>query len=173
MKKIKAIFASIAAAAVISIPLAACSDDDDDKTVDQVPEAFVEALKKVEPDAQNVKWETAGSYRVAEFTKNMVDYDVWFGTDAAWAMTEKDYGKDFFLVPDNAVNEAFAKGEYSSWTVDDIVYYQQTTDEFYVIEVETAGQPDMDLFYTTEGEMFKAIPSDGAPEILPTTVVSR
>ena len=65
------------------------------------------------------------------------------------------------------------KANNSSWTVDDIVYYQQTTDEFYVIEVETAGQPDMDLFYTTEGEMFKAIPSDSAPEILPTTVVSR
>ncbi len=173
MKKIKAIFASAAAVALIAFSLPACSDDDDDKSVDQVPEAFVEALKKVEPEAKNVKWETAGSYRVAEFTKNMVGHDVWFDTEAAWAMTEKDFGKDFFLVPDNAVNEAFAKGEYSSWTVDDIVYFRQTTDEFYVIEVETAGQPDMDLFYTTDGEMFKAIPSASAPEILPTTVVSR
>ena len=55
----------------------------------------------------------------------------------------------------------------------DISYYKQTTDEFYVIEVETAGQPDMDLFYTTGGEMIKAIPSASVPDILPTTVISR
>lgn len=52
MKKIKAIFASAAAVALIAFSLPACSDDDDDKSVDQVPEAFVEALKKVEPEAK-------------------------------------------------------------------------------------------------------------------------
>ena len=173
MKKAKTFFAGAVAIAMMAVSLPACSDDDDNNGINNVPEAFVNALKKVEPDAKDVKWETEGAYRVAEFKKNMADYDVWFDANAAWAMTEKDFGKDFFLVPDNAVNAAFAKGEYGTWTVDDISYYKQTTDEFYVIEVETAGQPDMDLFYTTGGEMIKAIPSASVPDILPTTVISR
>ena len=134
MKKAKTFFAGAVAIAMMAVSLPACSDDDDNNGINNVPEAFVNALKKVEPDAKDVKWETEGAYRVAEFKKNMVDYDVWF---------------------------------------DAIIYYKQTTDEFYVIEVETAGQPDMDLFYTTGGEMIKAIPSASVPDILPTTVISR
>jgi len=169
MKKIKAIFACAVALVVMATSLSACSDDD--KGITDIPKAFIEALKKVEPEAKNVKWEKKGAYRVAEFKKDMVDCDVWFDTNAAWAMTEKDFGTDFFRVPDNAVNEAFAKGEYGSWTVDDISYYKQTTAEFYVIEVETAGRPDMDLFYTPAGELIKAVPSATVPDILPDTVI--
>ena len=51
---------------------------------------FCECSEKVEPDAKDVKWETEGAYRVAESKKkNMVNYDVWFDANAAWAMTEK------------------------------------------------------------------------------------
>lgn len=171
MNKIKTIFASALAMALMAVSLPACSDDDDNNGIKNIPEVYVNALKKVEPEAKNVKWEMEGIYRVAEFDKNRVGYDVWFDGNATWVMTEKDYGKDFFLVPHNAVNEAFAKGQYGSWTVDDISYYQQLTDEFYVIEVETSGQPDMDLFYTPSGELFKVIPSENAPDILPNTVV--
>lgn len=174
MRRIKTIFALALVLSVSAGVLQSCSDDDDNKNANApVPAAFVQALKQIEPDAKNVKWETEGAYRVAEFDKNGVGYDIWFDAKATWAMTEKDFGRDFFLVPDNAVNAAFAKGEYGTWTVDDISYYKQTTDEFYVIEVETAGQPDMDLFYTTDGTMIKAVPSATAPDILPGTVVSR
>lgn len=174
MRRIKTILALALAVSVSAGVFQSCSDDDDDKNAGApVPAAFIQALKQIEPDAKNVKWETEGVYRVAEFDKNGVEFNVWFDAKAAWAMTEKDFGRDFFLVPDNAVSTAFAKGEYGMWTVDDISYYKQLTDEFYIIEVETAGQPDMDLFYTVDGTMIKDIPSAASPDILPGTVVSR
>lgn len=165
-------FCLSAVAMAMAIPFAACSDDDD-KPSAGVPQSFVEALKAIEPDAENVKWETEGPWRVAEFDKAGVECEVWFDAMSAWAMTEKDFGRDWFLVPDNAVNNAFATGEYGTWTVDDIKYYLRSSDEFYVVEVEKTGQPDMDLFFSKTGEMFKAAESSAVPDMRPDTVVNR
>ena len=86
-------------------------------------------------------------------------------------MTELDYGKDLFLVPDNAVSAAFPKSEYGTWQIDDITHYIQLDNEFYVFEVEKAGQPDMDVYFSVSGEMLKAVKSDGNPDIRPDTVI--
>ena len=171
MKNLRTFIAGAVAMAAMAVAFPACSDDDDNRDISAVPPAFVQALDKVVPDAKNVKWEREGEYRVAEFYKNGVDYDVWFDASAAWAMTEMDYGRDFMLVPHNAVNEAFSKGDYAYWKVDDISYYEQTSDAFYVIEVEKAGQPDTDLYYALDGTMRQAIPSASSPDIFPVTVV--
>lgn len=153
--------------------LQSCSDDDDDDVVESaVPEKYTSALKEAYPDVKSPNWEIKGSYYVAEFTKNMVDYDVWFDSSAAISMTEQDYGKDLFLVMDNSVSAAFAQGEYGTWTIDDISHYTRTSDEFYVFEVEKAGQPDMNLYYNTDGELVNAIQSSQAPDITPTTTLA-
>ncbi len=174
MKKFVSIFAFALTIAAMAVVMPSCSNDDDDDdhyVTNKVDAAFNSALKDMFPDAQNVKWERKNEYRVAEFDKNGVGYDVWFDKTTAWAMTESDYGKDFFLVPDNAVTGAFSRGEYGTWTVDDITAYKQKASEFYVFEVEKAGQADMDVFYTADGTFIKAVPSDTAPDILPTTAV--
>lgn len=158
------------------LSITSCSDDDDDKnTVNpgNIPDSYIEALQKAVPgvDLKSVSWERKGTYRVAEFTKNMVDYDVWFTESSTWAMTEKDYGQDLFMVPDNDVLDAFGKSQFSNWKLDDISHYKRPTDEFYVIEVEYAGQNDTDLFYATDGTLLKIAAADGAPEITPASVI--
>lgn len=174
MKKFRRVFAFAFALAAIAVMMPSCDSDDDDKDTyitNKVDAAFNNALKEQFPDAQNVKWEKKNEYRVAEFTNAGMEYDVWFDKTTAWAMTETDYGKDIFLVPDNAVSAAFPLGEYGSWTIDDITHYRRSDTEFYVFEVEKVGQADMDLFYALDGTLIKAIPSDTAPDILPTTPI--
>lgn len=152
----------------ISLAFVACNDDDDHISV---PDEFQAALKQQYPDVKYVDWERKGQYRVADFQQNAVDYDVWFDKSAKIVMTELDYGKNIFLVPDNAVSAAFPESEYGTWQLDDIKHYKQLTNEFYVFEVEKPGQPDMDVYFTVSGELIKAVRSDETPDIRPDTVI--
>lgn len=154
----------------VGFSMQSCSDDDDDDN-SSVQTEYVNALKALYPDATNVKWEINKGYRVAEFTKKFVSYDVWFDQKATLAMTELDYGRDLFLVPDNAVTTAWSTGDYATWTLDEIKHYKQLSNEFYVFEVEKAGQPDMDLYYDVNGTLLKSIASESAPEIYPDTAI--
>lgn len=151
----------------LSFAFTACDDDDNVN----VSSEFETALKQQYPDAQNVKWEKKGKYRVAEFDKNNIEYDIWYDQTAKCVMTELDYGKNVFLIPDNAVSAAFAQGEYGTWQIDDIKHYKQLSNEFYVFEVEKQGAPDMDVYYNTAGSQLKAILSDAAPDIRPDTTI--
>ena len=166
--KIKSILAAFLMLTSFSFGLVACDDDDNHANV---PSEFEAALKQQYPDAKNVEWERKGKYRVAEFVINAVEYDIWYDQSAKCVMTELDYGKNVFLVPDYAVSAAFAQSEYGTWRIDDIKHYKQLNNEFYVFEVEKQGEPDMDVFYNTSGQQLKAIPSDSAPDIRPETVI--
>ena len=146
----------------------ACNDDDDHIAV---PDEFTTALRQQYPDVDKVKWERKGEYRVAEFTKNAVEYDVWFDRSAKCVMTELDYGKNMFLIPDNAVSAAFPNSEYGDWTIDGIKHYKQLNNEFYIFEVEKRGQRDMDVYFTPSGELIKAVVDDSTPDIRPDTVI--
>lgn len=169
-KQFKSILALLMLAVGMTMTFVACSDDDDDNI--DVSGAFTTALKQAYPNAKNVEWEKKGVYRVAEFEQNFVDYDIWFDHSAKIVMSVFDYGKDLFLVPDNAVNAAFAESEYGTvWQLDDIKHYKQLTNEFYVFEVEKNGQPDMDVYYNVAGELIKAVQSDKTPDILPETQI--
>jgi len=169
MRKLKTIFASMLMLAAMSVTFSSCGDDNDEDDIPNPSGALNAALDKLYPSAPNVKWESKNNYRVAEFTQNGVEYEVWFDKTAVWAMTEMDFGKDIFLIPDNKVSAAFSSGEYSTWTIDDISLYKQKANEFYIFEVEKAGKPDMSLFYTTEGSMIKAVESSTVSDILPDT----
>lgn len=165
---LKTILSLLMLFAGMSVAFIACNDDDDHVAV---PDEFKSALLQKYPDVKHVDWERKGEYRVAEFTKAAVEHDIWFDSNAKLVMTELDYGKDLFLVPDNAVSAAFPKSEYGTWQIDDIKHYIQLDNEFYVFEVEKAGQPDMDVYFSVSGEMLKAVKSDGNPDIRPDTVI--
>ena len=166
--KIKSMLAALIMLTGLSFGFVACDDDNDNV---KVPSEFETALKQQYPDAQNVEWERKGKYRVAEFVKNAVEYDIWYDQSAKCVMTELDYGKNVFLVPDNAVSAAFAESEYGTWQIDDIKHYKQLNNEFYIFEVEKQGEQDMDVYYNTSGQQLKAIPSDVAPDIRPDTTI--
>ncbi len=167
-KSIKSLFAVLLLVAGMSFVFTACSDDDDDV---KVPDIFTTALKQHYPDVKNVEWEKKGVYRVADFQKEGIDYDIWFDNEAKLVMTELDYGENINGIPDTEVASAFLNGEYGSWIIDDVKYYKQITNEFYLIEVEQPSQPDMELYYNMSGELIKAVRSDTAPDILPETVI--
>lgn len=156
----------------------ACSDDDDDNVtppVANVPEAVTNAFKTKYPDVNisQVKWEYKGNYIVAEYktTANMKDVDAWFSKSGEWKMTETDFGKDLFLIP-TELNVAFNKSDYALWTIDDISLYEypDQTKDFYMFEVEKAGQQDMAVYFKTDGTLIKAA-VDTDTEITPDTSI--
>lgn len=171
MKNIKKIFACAILLAGLSLSLPSCSENDGDNGLVAVPQEYETALKQMLPDVRNVQWETAGEYRVAEFVRGEAEYDVWFDSKVDLAMTKQDFGRNFYNLPDNDMAIAFPTSEYGSWVVDDISYYEQRGDEFYVVEVEKYGEPDMELFFTTGGGLITAIRADAAPDVMPNTSV--
>lgn len=143
----------------------ACDDDDSANNKIDVPEAVTNAFQAKYPDVavNSVEWAMKSGYYVAEYhtTANMREVEAWFATDGTWRMTETDNGKDLFLVP-TAVSTAFSKSDYATWTIDDIDYYEypDATKNFYLIEVEKAGQPDTALYFAIDGSLLKTTPAD-------------
>lgn len=153
-----------------AIGFVACDDDDDNKTPDMnVTGEYVQALTARYPTAYRVEWERKGPWHVADFYIDRDEMEAWFDADARWVMTRTELGKNLLSVP-TVVANAFASGDYSTWTIDDIDYYEKPDMEFYVIEVENPGRPDMDLFYGTDGVLIKAIQAVDT-EITPDTVI--
>lgn len=165
----------LAIATIGFLTLGSCDDDSSNPPVQTTPEAVVKGFQNKYPDVdtQTVKWEKKGTYYVAEYKKvaNMEDVEAWFTATGEWKMTETDFGKDLFLLPP-AINVGFNKTDYSSWTIDDIDLYEYPDESrnFYLFEVEKAGQPTTNLFFKTDGTLIKAAPDTDA-DITPDTVI--
>lgn len=159
--KTRFLFLTLALATMVGF--SSCSDDDDNKDVDRndVPEAYQEALKAKYPEAVNVKWEKTPRYYIAEFQKPQEEYDVWFGSEAEWAMTEIDYGHNLFFIP-AAINEALAKSPYGTdHTIEDVSMFERIDRTFYLIEVEPmSGGADTYLYYAPDGTLIKTTTQD-------------
>ncbi|MCM1293301.1 MAG: PepSY-like domain-containing protein [Bacteroides sp.] len=171
-------FLSLLIATIGLVSFAACSDDDDDNTIDpaNVPTQVLSAFKAKYPnvDINKVHWETKGQYTVADYDQvgTLEDVEAWFKTSTGtWAMTETDYGKDLFLIPAD-INKAFAQSEYSYWTVDEIYLYEypDNANNFYLFEVEKTGQQDMAVYFDTTGKLIKAV-VDNNIDITPDTAL--
>ena len=83
-------------------------------------------------------------------------------------MTELDFGTNLGLLPD-AVERAFLNGQYANWRVDDIDKFERTDRTFYLIEIETKGQQDRDLFFAEDGSILKDEVDKDNNEVTPTT----
>lgn len=172
--KLKLFYLAIATIGLIS--LSACDDDDSPNPPAQnIPEAVVKGFQTKYPDVDPkiVEWEQNGVYYIAEYKKlsNMEDVEAWFTTAGEWKMTETDFGKNLFLLP-TLINEAFNKTDYNSWTIDDIKLYEYPDESrnFYLFEVEKAGQPTTNLFFKPDGTLIKTAPDTGT-DINPDTVI--
>lgn len=140
--------------------LTGCADDNDVKA-NEVPLAYKTALSALYPDAVKVEWERDGGYYVADFTRYGHDYDVWFGSEASWAMTEIDYGNTLVGLPSGVI-AAFANSGYEiDYTIDEVNEYQRPADTFYLIEVEhDKGGADVHLFYGPDGTLLRTATAD-------------
>lgn len=131
-------------------------DDDEDKFA--APEAVQAAFSQQYSGATRVEWEYERSgYIVAEFWKDNKEHDAWYTADGSWMMTEIDHGRNIDALP-QAVRDGFYASAYAQWVVDDIDEIQRPDYEaIFKIEVEQRGQQDHDLYFDTNGTLFRDV----------------
>lgn len=149
--------------------LTAC-DDKDNNALDREYTNYTLALQQRYPTATNIKWEIEGIYHVADFYVDHNEMEAWYNGDIRWMMSRTEMGRNLLSVS-GIVADAFASGDYGTWSIDDIDFYEKPDRQFYVFDVENPGQPDMLLFYNTDGTMIKAIPDTNGFEITPDTAI--
>ncbi len=134
----------------------ACSDDDDDDDM-SVPEAVRSAFTQKYGNV-GVDWDLEGQYFVAEFRKDSREHEAWFTTGGVWNMTTIDYGKSITGLP-SAVQEGFNASPYTNangWIIDDVDKIERSNyDDVFKIEVEQRGNPEKDLYFDANGNLFR------------------
>lgn len=141
------------ALALLTMSFVSCNDDDD-ANWDIVPTEVRTAFAEKYPSAQKTEWENKGGYKVAEFVHNSMGASAWFDTSGIWYMTETDI--PFNSLP-QAVKDAFAASDYSTWRIDDVdMLERKDTEVVYVIEVELQNN-EVDLYYSAEGILIKSV----------------
>lgn len=162
--KLKMYFALLAMG---MIGLQSCSDDDDLPS-SKVPEAVRNAFDNSFSNTANLSWETKtvskGQYYKAEFynkSDNNYKTEAWYTADGAWYMTETEM--PYNAIP-QAVKTSFESSEYASWKRDnevDRIERNAVKEIIYIIEVESPQDVDMDLHYSADGILVKAVNDDG------------
>lgn len=132
----------LATAALVS----SCDKDDDSIPVDQTIES---AFKSQYPDITRVGWEMKAGYYVAEFRVNGLEAEAWYTSEGVWYMTETDVR---YADMPQAVKSTFEASEYATWRIDDIDHYKTTTNEFYLLELES-GNREVHLKIDPEGNI--------------------
>lgn len=151
--KTKARFFGLFLALFGVVVLTSC-DKEDDIRLSDVPVAVMNAFELKYPNVGYAEWEKKKGYYVADFWQEGMDTHVWIDSNAEWKMTELDFGPNIQLLP-QAVQDAFQGGKYANWRVDDIDKYERYDRTFYLIEVETKGEKERDLYYDERGVLLK------------------
>ncbi len=149
---------------IIVLGLGACDNDDDKYTPD---ESVRTAFGKMFPDVVKVEWEHKLGYAVAEFKDNGKEKDAWFSLDGTWMLTETEVRVADIPV---AITQDIADGQYAGWKIKDADYLERKDMEaIYVIEIEK-GEEELDLYYSPEGKLLKAIAEGGNHQAVPVPV---
>ncbi|PDP48018.1 hypothetical protein CLI82_00685 [Porphyromonas gingivalis] len=145
------VFKFLASMVLFAGLFAACNKEGNDLINSTSDEAAT--LATMYPNAQNVRWEQEGEFRVAEFMNEGVKSEAWF-LRSIWQYTEIDI--PYSALP-KAVRAAFEASEYAKWKIEDIDKVERNgTEVFYVIEVEKGGQ-EVDLYYMPNGKLIKTV----------------
>ena len=146
-----------------------CDNDDDDIRVSDVPNAVMNTFEAKYPNVSYAEWENKQGYYVADFWQEGIETHVWIDSKAEWQMTELDLGVNLQLLPE-AVRNAFQSGQYANWRVEDIDKYERTDRTFYLIEIETKGKQDRDVYYAEDGSILKDEVDRENNDVTPSTV---
>ncbi|WP_018109452.1 PepSY-like domain-containing protein [Bacteroides propionicifaciens] len=142
------------AGSLLSISLWSCNDDDENDSAKHIPEPVKIALTQKYPDAKKVEWETKREYHVAEFYQNKNEVSAWFDGSGVWLMSQTDLQFTALLI---AIQNDFKAGAYKSWVVEDVdMLERKDFDVVYILEAEL-GKEEVDLYYSAEGILVKAI----------------
>lgn len=96
-------------------------------------------------------------YEVADFHLSGNKAEAWFDNKGNWVMTKTEI--NFGLLPE-PVRLNLNGGEYKNWKPTDFDKLERSNAAtVYVIEVEQ-GEQEVDLYYTEDGVLLKAVPDD-------------
>ena len=154
--------------ALFGVVLLTSCEKEDDIHVSDVPVAVLNTLEVKFPNVNRAEWESKHGYYVADFWQEGIDTHVWIDQKAEWKMTELDFGMNIQLLPD-VVRNAFQNGQYAGWKVDNIDKYERPDRTFYLIEIETKGEKDRNLFYDEAGSLLKDEVDRENDDVTPTT----
>ena len=151
-----------------AVVLTSC-DKEDDIRISDVPSAVMNSFDANFPNASHAEWEKKSGCYVADFWQDGMDMSAWYNPNGEWLMTESDLGVNLSVLP-QAVQDAFKSSQYANWHVDDIDKYERPNDVFYLIEIETKGESDRDLFFAPDGSLLKDDVDKENNEVTPSIV---
>lgn len=159
--KLRMYFALLALGAV---SFASCdNDDNDDIDISNVPADVRNTFDGSYSNIANLKWETENvsqqSYYKAEFNNksdNNYQTSAWYSPEGKWQMTETEMPYNAIPAP---IRAAFENSPYATWKKDNEIDKIERPDSetVYIIEVESATDEDVDLYYSADGVLIKAI----------------
>ena len=135
-------------AIVLTFTMVACGDNDEDLSPGQVPAVVKEKFETMFPGVTE-KWKKRkrGFYR-AEFFNSMGKYVyVYFQTDGTWVSTVTE------IYPSELpqVVKDYVAANYAGWYIDDAVREEAPGGNFYMLELDRAGEHEIYLQITEEG----------------------
>ena len=151
-----------------AVVLTSC-DKEDDIRISDVPSAVMNSFDANFPNASRAEWEKKSGCIVADFWQDGMDMSAWYNPNGEWLMTESDLGVNLSVLP-QAVQDAFKSSQYANWHVDDIDKYERPNNVFYLIEIETKGESDRDLFFAPDGSLLKDEVDKENNEVTPSIV---
>lgn len=120
---------------------------DGDITADQVPAVVAAALADLYPYAVVKEWEIEGGYFKAEFRlSDGTEAEAYFDVDGYWIRTKMDYHG---ALPASITD--FIALNYAGYKVDDVEYVQTPVGDYYEVELERKGRPDVTLLIGADG----------------------
>ena len=120
----------------------ACSSDDELNIPPAVTATFELMYPGVTPE-----WEIEQNLWKAEFRKDGKEMDAWFQTDGVWVMTETDIA----MTELPAAVVAAVNANYPDYAIDDADWVETPLQDYYEVELDKKGQPDVHLKITEEG----------------------
>lgn len=126
--------------------LQSCDDDENVATIN-VPAAVQAAFNQRYPDTSVEGWEGEIGLFKAEFRNGTQEAEAWFKPDGTWVRTETD-------VPVNALPQAvrdYVAANHPGYHIDDADYLESPEGNFYELELEKNGSPDVYLQIRADG----------------------
>lgn len=135
---------------LLAVPLTfvSCSDDDDDNKFNFVTEAVHNAFQNLYPQVQPYDWEIEGAYIKAEFYKDNLHSEAYFTPEGAWVRTETDFRG---TLPEPVT--AYLTTNYSDYTVDEVDWVETPNGNYYEVELEKPGTPDVRVNVKEDGTL--------------------
>ncbi|MBO5699781.1 MAG: PepSY-like domain-containing protein [Bacteroidaceae bacterium] len=126
--------------------LISCEDDKDKSSVvsDLVLKAFYERY----PNSSPYDWDVEGAFYKAEFFKDDNRAEAWFTEHGTWIKTEVDY---FDPLPE--LVQQYIQMHYADYRIDDVNWVETPTENYYEVELEKKGVPDMILKIGEDGQL--------------------